>query len=796
MNIRTAYFTLFICARLGTLAASDTEPAKHKLPGLAAAVEIVFDTHGIPHVFAKSWTDACRALGYVHASDRLWQMDMFRRRAEGTLSQVLGSDQLEHDKLVRRLGIARGCREIWESDAIPAEMRAQLEAYTEGVNARIEELQKTGFSGMFNSLDYEPELWKPVDCTTFGKYMAWDQSGTEDDLWFGVMVEKLGVQAVEELWPLDRPYEIPTVSRQADRTKLSAVPLEPIPGAADAFETARQALARAGWFQRGLSFGSNNWAVDGTKTKSGKPILASDPHLGFTLPSLWYTCHLSVNGRNVAGVTFPGSPVVIIGHNDRIGWGITNMQSDAVDYFVETTRPGDPLQYRHRGEWKRVERRTEQIPLRDEEPVEIDIHSTVHGPIISREGRAITLCWTGLGPTSEMIAFWEMNHAQNQQEWLAAADKITAPPLNLCYADAEGNILLHPCGKHPVRLSGRGRIPMDGASGDFDWGDSIPRESLPLVHNPAEHFVASANGRPAPLGYPYYLGWMWDPSYRTRRIHEMLSTADNLTIESMQSIQLDAHDLCAERFLPAMLSSLETEPLDDSYAKLVADALKQWNYDAVPDSVGPIVWVCWLDAFRSAVWDDEWTARGIKKAAGSWGFSGLNRREPMMEVLEFMTLENPEAIWFDDRATDEREHRDDIARRTFLEVCKKLQAAHGDKLTKLEWKHFNRLKINSMTAEGTLAREAGPVPGTKFTVNPGSDGGTVGGGASFRMIVDFGDPGASIGVYPGGQSDDPASTQYDDQMKLWAAGKYAPLGLVSDPSKLPTGTARTKRFVP
>ena len=213
--------------------------------------------------------------------------------------------------------------------------------------------------------------------------------------------------------------------------------------------------------------------MSGKKTRSGKPILCSDPHLGFRLPSIWYACHLSVRGSNIVGVTFPGSPITVIGHNDHIGWGITNMQADAVDYFVEKIKEDDPQSYMHRGQWKKVEVIKEKIPAARAPAVELVIESTVHGPIISREGEAISMQWTGMGPTTDAIGMWRLNRATNLKESLAALDYVCVPALNIVYADVEGNIAIHPMGRLPLRGRGAGRIPMDGSSGENDWNGWI-----------------------------------------------------------------------------------------------------------------------------------------------------------------------------------------------------------------------------------------------------------------------------------------------------------------------------------
>jgi penicillin amidase len=762
-----------------------------KLAGLAADVQVEFDDYGVPHVYAASWTDAARVVGYLHASDRLWQMDMLRRRAAGTTAEVLGEQGVSSDTLMRQLGIRRTSEALWSSGDLPADFRRELEAYAEGVNARIAELGEQNLPPMFAALGYKPAPWTPVDSLVFSKYMGWDQAGTNDDLWFGMMVEKLGVAAVEELWPRERPYEEPTVTQQTKATLSARAALELLPGTAVAYAAAFDTLAGGQLWGRGKSFGSNNWAVDGSKTASGKPILCNDPHLGFSLPAVWYMAHISVGDENIAGVTFPGSPVCVLGQNDHIGWGVTNMQSDTVDYFVETVDPNDPLRYKHRGQWKKMERIEEEIAVRGQPPRKLTIDVTVHGPIVSREGRAIALQWTGLKPTKDSLAFWKLSHATNLAGFLAAAADLSVPALNLIYADDAGHIAIHPCGDHPVRLPGAGRIPMDGASGDHDWTAMIPRDELPLSIDPEQHFVASANGRPTPLGYPHYLGWMWDPSYRIRRINDMLSSARGLTLESMQAIQLDAYDKAAERFVPVLLSVLASSPPNDRLAQQAVKELTGWNYVADTETLAPAIWQRWLDHYRTAVWNDEWTSRDIKQPGGSWGFTGDNRREPMLEVLEYMTREYPNSIWFDDRTTPVRETRDEIMRRTFASAVNSLAKDFGSDIARWKWGNLNQLRVSSLTGQEELARDGGPVVGTAFTVNPGGDIGHVGGGASWRQIIALGDPQHSVGVYPGGQSENPLDSHYADQIPLWAAGKYLPLAMLSDRAQLPA-SARSK----
>jgi penicillin amidase len=788
---------------LATSAAGD-EPVA--LPGLSAPVEAAFDAHRIPHIYAASWADAYRALGAIHVQERLLQMEFNRRLGSGTLAELLGPDAVESDMQVRRLRIRSSCQKVWDSPETPDAMKAEFAAYAEGVNAALAAVDPE----TWKVLGFKPVPWHPVDSLVFSKYMGWDQGGTSDDLWLARMVEKFGAAALEELWPLERPYEIPIVRRQFDREVWgereggASASLERARGSVGAargleglLTRAQRAVDAARWRPRSASFGSNNWAVAGSKTASGKPILCNDPHLGFHLPSIWHLAHLCVEGKSVVGATFPGSPIVIIGHNDRLGWGVTNMQADAVDYFIETLHPEDPKKYLHRGEWKTMRTISEAIPVRGEAPRIFEIEETVHGPIVSREEKAVSMSWTGLGPTSDSVGLWRINRAGDVREWLAALDLVDVPALNVVYADVEGNIAIHTTGRLPVRLRGEGRLPLDGASGEWDWAGWIDRRDLPLAVNPREGYVQSANGRPHPLGHPHYLGWMWDPSYRTRRIVEMLDGADGLTIASMSAIQTDALDFAARQFLPTMTAAARRRPPSDPFAQKVLETLSEWDCVAHPESTAPLFWLRWFNEYRKGVWEDEWEARGLPKEAGSWGFCGENRREPMLEVLEFLTKSHPESRWFDDRRTPERETRDDVVVQSFQRAVDSLRVERGDDPASYAWKHLNVLHLRSMTGDPSLARAGGPIAGTSYTVNPGGEGGRVGGGATLRLIVDFGDPTSSVGAYPGGQSADPESGAYDDLAPIWAAGRYVPLHMHGSLEALPPeAKGAVRRYVP
>jgi penicillin amidase len=383
-------------------------------------------------------------------------------------------------------------------------------------------------------------------------------------------------------------------------------------------------------------------------------------------------------------------------------------------------------------------------------------------------------------------------------DFLNAMRVLDTPPMNVAFANDEGHIAIAPWGELPIRARGLGRVPLDGASGEFDWTGSIPREEMPLAVDPARGWLASANGRPAPAGYPHHLGWMWDPSYRTRRIHALLSAGTKLTAKDMRAFQLDARDSAAAAFVPTMLAALDDTTNLDGNELAALGALRDWDVSLYDEETGKLtsafefhtetvagtIWNRWFALYRDAVWNDEWSTRGIVQPAGSWGYSGDNEREPALEVLEYLTRENPHSIWFDDRTTPHRETRDDLLRASFRAAVRELTRELGPDLTTWRWGGRNRLALEPLSPDPRAARGGHELRGGPFTLNPGGKGEAVSSGASWRQVVDLAALGESVGIYPGGQSGDPASPHYDDQLKLWATGRYAKLRLVRSATEL------------
>jgi len=762
--------------------------------GVAGTVEIVRDQYGVPHIFAQSDTDAAFALGWLHARERLAQMDLQRRSAAGTLSELVGPDAVEDDQFMRDVGLRRAAQATFAAMDENDPALAAMYAYAAGVNAYLEKIAP-------NSLPLEYKLlgvrsvaeWSVLDELTFAKFMAWDLSSSFDDLYVTTLTEKMGAQKVAELFPFDRPYESPIAPVWPPNENVTSAGLPGSNQLQSAIADLLSRAASAGQLRHpGDWRGSNNWAVSGARTASGKPILASDPHLGYQLPSLWYAAHIVTPNQNVYGVTLVGLPFVVIGHTRNIAWGLTNTQADVMDFFTEKINPEAENEYWHDGKWESVQAVDEVIHVRGGADVHHEVKITAHGPILTQKGLTVAMQWAGSGATFEARALYNVNHAEDYSAFVAALRDFQVPAQNWAYADTAGNIAIWSAGKYPIRKSGDGRAIADGSTGERDWTGFVPFEDVPRVLNPESGYVLSANQRPAPPDYPYFLGWQWDPSYRARRIEQALSAGQGLTVADMEILQLDAKDTLAEALLPVMLPVV-SNVATDSLNKSALDALLAWDYRTGVDSTAATIWVRWLDIFRRTTWADEWKAAGFAfndkgdelKDWGAWGFNGDNEYQPPLELWEWMVREKPDAPYFDDVSTPGKaETRDDLIRASFAEAIQSLADDYGPDIAGWRWGEHHKLEVNHLLDVGVLNRGGQPVPGDGNSPNGQGSGPASGGGPSWRMVVDLGDIATSFGVYPGGQSGSPLGAHYDDMIGLWVEGKYIPMVFPSKPEDI------------
>ncbi len=562
---------------------------KVKLPGLISAVQVVHDTYGVPHVFAENLKDAWRTAGYLHAQDRFFQMDLQRRVLQGRLSEVIGEHGLTYDRLFRALDLA-GAAEA-SLNSLSGEALAQLQAYADGVNAWLE-----GHGGSlpieYSVLGMQPEPWRPQDSLLWGKAMAWKLSGNwRQEAERARLAVKLPPDEVETLFPRPAPDDPVTIEprlpprERATLEKHTDLKLLPVWREIDRVLASLLALPTAG------GGASNEWVVDGSRSKTGKPLLANDPHLELTIPILWYLMRITTPQITLAGATAPGAPVLMLGQNGYIAWGFTTTDSDTQDLFIETLDPANDKNYLTPAGSAPFTIKTYQIKVKDAAPVTFTARSTRHGPVLSdalsdsrrpiaAPNQTVALAWPGLSRTDTTAeAIMRLNTARNWDEFRNALKLYQAPTQNLVYADIQGHIGFINAGAVPVRKSGDGRYPADGASGAADWSGFIPADDWPQIFDPPEGVIVNANNTVVPPGDPRWLGIDSGPSYRAKRILERLAAQPRHDLDSFASIQMDNQAVHARVLLPYLLTlkgANETE-------RQALDRLKAWNLEAVAD---------------------------------------------------------------------------------------------------------------------------------------------------------------------------------------------------------------------
>ncbi|MBU7041209.1 MAG: penicillin acylase family protein [Theionarchaea archaeon] len=711
-------------------------PATKEITGLNLNddVRIERDTNGVPHIYAKNDLDLFFALGYVHAQDRLFQIDLQRRLPSGRLSEIVGEDAYESDTFYRTLGMHRAAEETYSQ--MSQWSRDIADAYCAGVNQYI--TNANPYPIEYTLLQCNPEEYTPIDAITFGKMMGWELSGSFYDLEVQKMEEALGAEIVQELFPSQRPVNMPI-----------------IPGLSEA---CKQILL---WSNQAiripLEVGSNNWAVSPQKSQSGRPMLCNDPHLSTTLPSLWYQVHMVSPSYNVAGVTLPGTPCVLIGRNQRIAWGLTNTGADVIDFYVETLSE-DGTTYFHQGTWHDVTQVQEVINIKGSSPRTLTVSVTGHGPILERDGKQFAVCWTGLQPTFEFEALLLINKASNYQQYEEGLTLFSVAAQNFVYADIYGNIAIRSTGRIPIRKKGTGRAPVDGASGDYDWTGYIPFEELPHAFNPDQGYLASANQIPVSLGYPYYLGFIWADRYRAERINTLLREKELLTMEDMIRIQSDIYDIPASIITPMIVEVIT--PQNDAEEEAL-HYLKTWDYNDERTQVAPLIYHTFLDNFMENIFHDEYEEAGIPDAP-----------YPTTETLENMLKACGRTNFFDDVSTSEVETAQDIIQKSFQETIEQLVDQFTEDVTTWSYgqKHIFSLEHLIGSVVTALNYPQFPYDGSSNTVDV-AWGWTSKGGPSWREIIDFDH---DLCMYPGGQSGNPFSRHYTDFVELWKESQYLP----------------------
>ncbi len=741
------------------------------LPALDQPVEILRDTWGVPHIFARSERDLFFAQGFVHAQDRLFQMDVNRRVGSGRLSEITGSSGLLLDRIARYYGWTRAIQaQVNGADALVLET---MEAYSAGVNAYIE---SQPLPPEFALLRYEPGPWGLADTAAIGAVLAWGLSvNWESELLRLQLLQALGPEKAFDMAPLAGDRYVPVMPDSGVDEQF----------ARDLVDAYRDTLANlpVKTPAAGKGVGSNNWVVSGDHTASRRPILANDPHLPPTYPALWYENHLLGGAYNVTGFTMPGVPGVVIGHNQQIAWGFTNAFPDVQDVFVERFHRRDPSLYEVNGAWVKADIRDEVIQVRGRKPIVERVRYTRHGPIFSdllpNEKRAFALRWTAHSDHNHLRSVLDVNRARDWATFRQGLEAWGFPSQNIVYADVEGNIGYVMPGKVPLRRRGSGLLPVPGWNDAHEWDGWIPTSELPSLHNPEEGKIVTANNRVHGASYPYLLTGEWLPDYRARRIHQLLEQQPRQTLQMHARMQMDTVSLQAREFLARALPATEHQVVEDSALQFACRLLAQWDGDMRVDLVAPSLYSGWLIHFSRLVIRQ---AVGIQLAEDLFKSSPADtfHADPFLETAVDLAIQ-----WLEYGSPDWVGDIEPLLIPALRKTIQLLQRRFGDDPGKWLWgslhyiRHEHPLRRLPGVGRAWQTKEI-PVGGDGCTVNqaeisPHFPPHPVEIIASCRLILDVGEWDNSLAVLPGGQSGNPASSHYEDGLADWRDGRYHPL---------------------
>jgi penicillin amidase len=808
------------------------------LPGLSAPVEVLRDEHGIPQIYADTTADLMRAEGFVHAQDRFWEMDVRRHITAGRLSELFGEDGLETDKYVRTMGWRRVAEQ--ELALLEPETRSALEWYADGVNAYLDTREPSQLSVAYtllraDGLDYHPEPWTAVDSLAWLKAMAWDLRGNMDEEIQRVLVQvNHGRSALAEVYPpypyaehtpivdhgavVDGVFE-PRATKAQTRNPLrpayTADQVDALAAVGDGIERLPQLLGHS------AGIGSNSWVVDGDHSTTGKPILANDPHLGVSQPGIWYQIGLHCRTLSeacpydVSGFSFSGVPGVVIGHNQRIAWGFTNLGPDVTDLFLEKIKG---TRWLYAGKYRPLTIRHETISVLGGDDFDLTIRETAHGPLlsdVSRElstvganaevekgpdrgnGYAVALEWTALHPAPTADAMLGLDAARDWTSFRAAARSFDVPAQNMVYADVDGHIGYQAPGRIPIRKSGNdGLEPSPGWIPANDWtGKYVPFDALPSELDPDAGFFATANQAAVGAGYPYYLTSDWDYGYRAQRIRDLLTSATDgggqLSVDDMTGMQLDTFNGLAPTLVPYLLDIALPPGYPSDGQRLLAD----WDFQEGADSPAAayfnVVWsnvlrLTFQDELRKSLWPD-----------------GSNRWWAAVSGL----LEKPNDAWWDDRKTDDVvETRDDVLRQALLDARDELTRREALDPADWTWGRLHRMNLHDQTlgesgiglVERLFNRNGYQVAGGGSIVDAtewnAAEGYLVDAAPSMRMVVSLANLDDSRWINLTGASGHPGSSHYADQTGLYVDGRTLPWVFSRGP--VDDATQDTLRLVP
>ena len=737
---------------------------------LKGNVDVYMDDRLVPHIYADHDEDAYFVQGYLHAKYRLWQMDFQTRVASGRLSEIAGADQLSIDRFFRRLGMVYGAEqtEAYINEHNPV-MKATVDAYSAGVNAYLKQLSPEDLPFEYKLMNYAPEEWTSKKTYLFLMFMSYDLTGSSAsaDLQLTNTRDFLGYDLFNTLYTNQQDSLDPIIPKGTLFAQPSITPMQPM-GADIAYLKKQDSNLNASTISNSpeapdKNNGSNNWAVSGSKTTSGRPILCSDPHLGLNLPSLWYEVQITTPTHSTYGASFPGSPAVIIGFNDSLAWGVTNAGRDVLDYYELKFKDSTQKEYWFNGNWQATTNRQEIIKVKDSADVVENIAMTHWGPAMfdahyqnpQSKGRNLAVKWTGHNASTGVETFYKLNRAKNYDDYLSAISLWKCPGQNFVFASKTGDIAIKQQGSFVARWDRQGDFIMPGQDSSYDWQGIIPNEENPMIKNPERGFVSSANQKSVDPTYPYYLGTASSfPLYRGISVNKRLNNMSQISAKDMQLLQTDNYNVFAEAARPALMKFIDPNILSSDANRMVS-ILTSWNLYNNENEKGITVFKTIWDSVENAVWGDELAGSSI----------------PLTSPESYVLLDqmNKDSNWA---------VADDISTKNKIETLKEQVNVGVEKATKillelekenkLSWAAFKATRVSHLTEIPALSRLNLPIGGGENIINATTEAH----GPSWRMVVHLTDEIEAYGLYPGGQSGNPGSPYYDTFINYWAAGKY------------------------
>ena len=747
--------------------------------GLSHPVTVVFEQNGMVHIQSQTDADLFWTMGYVQAHFRLFQMDLLRRQGGGLLSEILGPQALSSDRFEDTLGLANTARTTWDELSPSNAARQTLTSYSQGVNASIaQQEQEHTLPAMFTLLNYQPQTWTPIDSIIVEGVMTQTLSLSNIPLDYALLANTLGYQRTMQWFPVvppddQKPYDTSThsLSGAAPLPTQSAISAQDIQN----LESVESMLADLPTNAIRHDSDSNSWAINGSKSATGQSLLAGDPHLNLSLPSIWFQVEGNSPNYSFNGVTIPGLPIILIGKNKNISWSITDAQTQTTLFYLEKTDSAHPNQYYWDGSWRQMKQVSYTIPVKGKPAVHFEVKQTIHGPIISQNqlpGKPVSIEWMGNIPSSGIDEMLKLVQATNFSQFKDALRGWVAPALNFVYADNQNNIGIVAPGAYPIVKSGTPWLPLSG-TGESDIVGTIPFNDLPQAYDPPSHFVSTANQRPVSNNYPYYIGTTqyFDNGYRADEIDQQLSSGDHLTTQDMEKLQNSTQDYLANLIIPKLLATLKTHNLS-SQEKEAYTILSSWDKNMQMNTVAPSIWWTFWNQYLVETFQPWWQAQKVPADR----FPELNvdaGHFSLDEDLETWTLKDPENSAFT-LPTGEKRTASDVMFLAFQNTLSSLSKKLGNTMQGWQWGKLNVRKIPSLT--GINALGYGPIPsdGDNWTINAADTHASIH-GPSWRMIVNWGSGGQSEGIYPAGQSEDPLSDWYQNGILPWLHGQYYPL---------------------